>query len=269
MSSSDSLTQCPACSYANPLDSKFCQKCGKKLVHSCRRCGAENLLDAEFCKSCGVKLSEAKFGITKQHADKWRSHFSSFPGAASIWASKGYGTTKVVPLANQIMEASDPRPLPKSERTAFLLPIADRDWCIRTAQFNATTITYGAVWVCTTRFALFDFMQRRAYSVPYELLTTVNRQGDSISLNTSDGSTIHFVIRVPRPSKGSNVARFLLDVVRILGSQTAADRELISQGSKHEASEYRQRVQTADSFIASIFNFFSEIVNRKRELDQS
>lgn len=271
MSNSDRLVQCPVCNYSNPVDSRFCQKCGKKFVYSCRTCRAENRLDAEFCKSCGVNLSEARFGITKQRARDWWSHLCSFPGFASIWSSKskGYGWTEVEPLAKEINATFDPRPLPTGEPTAFLLPIADRDWCIRSAQFDATTITSGALWACTTTFVLFDFTQRRAYSLPYELLVSANQEGNRISLNTSDGKAIHFAVRVPRPSKASQVGGFLLDVAEILARPDSAARELRQQRRERDGNLYWQRVQAADSFAQSILNFFSEVINEKRKLDES
>lgn len=270
MSNLDRLVQCPACNYSNSVDSRFCQKCGKKLVYSCRACRAENRLDAEFCKSCGVKLSEAKFGITKQRAEEWWSHFTnSFPEFANMWLPEGYGTAKVVPLARQIKEVSDPQPFPKGDRSVLWLPIADRDWCISTAQLGTTTITSGAMWACTTTFAIFDFMQRRAYSLPYELLVSANQEGDRISLNTSDGKAIHFAVRVPRPSKASQVGGFFLDVAEILARPDSAARELRQQRRERDGNLYWQRVQAADSFVQSILNFFSEVINEKRKLDES
>jgi ribosomal protein L40E len=269
MRNSELVAHCPACNYANPPDVRFCQKCGKKMILLCRRCGTENMLGAVFCKSCGVKLAEATLGIPDQRAQIWWEHFASFTGYSHMWSAKGWATTQTLPFAKQLLDASDPRVLQKGEKTALILPIANRDWCIKTVQFKTTVITHGAVWAGTTGFAIFDFSQRLAHSVPYESLSSVKHQGDTISLATHQESAIFIAIRVPRPSQASKTAGFLLDVARILGSQSVADQELASQRSEREANEYWRRVETANAFVASVLNFFSEIIKIKNELSKS
>ncbi|NIN67090.1 MAG: zinc-ribbon domain-containing protein [Anaerolineae bacterium] len=36
VSDPNQLSYCPSCSYANPADSAFCQKCGSRLICLCR-----------------------------------------------------------------------------------------------------------------------------------------------------------------------------------------------------------------------------------------
>lgn len=48
--------RCPECDSANPLDARYCFRCGANLLRRCPSCGQENLLSAEYCVSCGVTL---------------------------------------------------------------------------------------------------------------------------------------------------------------------------------------------------------------------
>jgi len=55
--------KCPNCQAENPDDSKFCLRCGTKLVEDailiCSDCGAELPADASFCNKCGHSLIES------------------------------------------------------------------------------------------------------------------------------------------------------------------------------------------------------------------
>ena len=48
--------QCPACHQPIPADSKFCPKCGQKLIATitCKKCGTELPPSARFCYNCGT-----------------------------------------------------------------------------------------------------------------------------------------------------------------------------------------------------------------------
>lgn len=50
--------KCNSCGHINKAQSKFCTKCGEKLIEEkiCENCGASNEIDAKFCSSCGNKL---------------------------------------------------------------------------------------------------------------------------------------------------------------------------------------------------------------------
>lgn len=47
---------CHNCQQPNPINSKFCNDCGEKLVFTCRSCEQENTKDARFCNHCGTSL---------------------------------------------------------------------------------------------------------------------------------------------------------------------------------------------------------------------
>jgi len=269
VSDPNQLAYCPSCSYANAADSRFCQKCGTQLIQSCLSCRAENRLDAEFCRTCGVRLSEARLGITEEGAREWWSHFWSFAGFAHIWTPSGYGTTGFLPVARRIMDATTPRPLKKGENTPLHLVIADRDWCLRTARFDDVVIKHGMLWAARTAFAVFDFTRQDAYSVPYEDLDDAHREADVITLHISQGRVVDLQLRVPRPSKASQYRGFAWDVLNILADTAAGDStasELRSQRSDRESEEWWKKHQMADDFVASILNFFSEVINEKRKL---
>ncbi len=53
--SGDEIIRCK-CGEIISDDSKFCRKCGEKLVISCAMCGNENPMDSKFCENCGCEL---------------------------------------------------------------------------------------------------------------------------------------------------------------------------------------------------------------------
>jgi ribosomal protein L40E len=50
--------ECKKCGWSNPVDSKFCNRCGSPLSAVCPNCGNKNPSDAAFCNECGSKISE-------------------------------------------------------------------------------------------------------------------------------------------------------------------------------------------------------------------
>ncbi len=50
--------ECPKCEFDNSDDTKFCNKCGLKLVFLCPDCGKVNPPDSHYCNDCGCKLDE-------------------------------------------------------------------------------------------------------------------------------------------------------------------------------------------------------------------
>ena len=56
VSSRSEVIVCMKCKTDNPKDSKFCNKCGKKLDEGCSQCGHVNPKNAKFCNSCGFVL---------------------------------------------------------------------------------------------------------------------------------------------------------------------------------------------------------------------
>ena len=51
-------SECKKCSWPNPVDSKFCNRCGSSLSMICPNCGNQNPSDAAFCNECGTKISK-------------------------------------------------------------------------------------------------------------------------------------------------------------------------------------------------------------------
>lgn len=47
---------CNQCHHTNPIDAKFCNGCGEKLVLVCHSCKHINTSDAHFCNQCGISL---------------------------------------------------------------------------------------------------------------------------------------------------------------------------------------------------------------------
>jgi ribosomal protein L40E len=48
---------CPKCNTSNDYNSKYCIECGETLVsNACSKCNTENPNTAKFCKNCGNKL---------------------------------------------------------------------------------------------------------------------------------------------------------------------------------------------------------------------
>lgn len=51
--------RCPACSFENPVGTRFCGSCGAALTAACPSCGTENPPGFRFCGSCGAALDPA------------------------------------------------------------------------------------------------------------------------------------------------------------------------------------------------------------------
>ncbi|MCK5351079.1 zinc ribbon domain-containing protein, partial [bacterium] len=50
--------KCPKCQFENPINQKFCGKCGNPLESNCPQCGAKALSDGKFCIKCGHGLGK-------------------------------------------------------------------------------------------------------------------------------------------------------------------------------------------------------------------
>lgn len=53
---SNPLSTCHNCQQKNPMDAKFCNTCGEKLVLICHGCQHENTNDSHFCNHCGLPV---------------------------------------------------------------------------------------------------------------------------------------------------------------------------------------------------------------------
>ncbi|MGB5959033.1 MAG: serine/threonine phosphatase, partial [Coleofasciculaceae cyanobacterium] len=58
---------CPLCSFENPNNNNFCQKCGTSLSHkTCPECDAQVPINAETCQSCGTYTGTVWQAIIKK-----------------------------------------------------------------------------------------------------------------------------------------------------------------------------------------------------------
>jgi ribosomal protein L40E len=56
-SRADVSSNCHSCQQQNPIDARFCNSCGEKLIQICSGCQHENKNDAQFCNQCGSSLN--------------------------------------------------------------------------------------------------------------------------------------------------------------------------------------------------------------------
>ncbi len=205
----------------------------------------------------------------EQWAREWWDYFCKHQGFGSLWSSQGWGYNEILPRAKEIVNNTNPPPDIKGEQTALLIPIIDRDWSIKSVQFQGNVITYGALWCCLSSLALIDFSKQQVYSFSYNSLSTVKRNGDYIRLEmASDNKKIDFLFRVPRPSKNQPLFGFLFDVVKILSTESVSDRESIHQQTQRESSEYERKLYWADKFIEDFFTFFSQITGSSNNIKE-
>jgi len=61
---------CPKCQTANPVQTRFCRKCGHQIGNDCPNCGEMVEAVAEFCQACGVNIKEAI--EQKEEEEKYR-----------------------------------------------------------------------------------------------------------------------------------------------------------------------------------------------------
>ncbi|MFP4474614.1 MAG: protein kinase domain-containing protein [Desulfatibacillaceae bacterium] len=75
---------CPECGEVNPLDTRFCQKCGRsldQLFRKCPKCGRENHNRIVFCGHCGENVPHALFALRARQAQANRE----WAKAARMW----------------------------------------------------------------------------------------------------------------------------------------------------------------------------------------
>lgn len=65
--------KCPRCQTENPATSKYCPRCGAKLILVCPQCSSERPLEDRFCALCGHDLDEpeAVSRIDYSHPDSY------------------------------------------------------------------------------------------------------------------------------------------------------------------------------------------------------
>lgn len=50
---------CVKCNASNPIDTRYCARCGSALGVDCPECGRINLVSTPYCTNCGIKIKEA------------------------------------------------------------------------------------------------------------------------------------------------------------------------------------------------------------------
>lgn len=248
---------CPKCNFANPIDNSYCQQCGEKLTRICRGCGANNLLVSIFCKSCGIKLSEAKLKISFDKAKEWWSYFQEFPEMWKMTTPDGLIKTRFIPIAKQMINSITD--LPNIGKTAFYVPICDKDYCIKLVQIVQKKINNGFLWVGSDAFYIFDFTEIRVYPFFYDEMNKVFQENDLITLVWKDDTIVSFSVRVPHPSKSSIVGKIALGTILMLGSKSEADSDVHSRRIDRQIEDFGDKVNTASKYVESIYKYFAEI----------
>jgi hypothetical protein len=196
------------------------------------------------------------FSISDAKAKEWWDFFwDSVPEFKTMWSPNGWATTKYLPIAKQILEASQPRAMKRGGKSAFIIPIVDLKWCIKLATYSTVSITSGVAWAGTYEFSLFDFTHNKAHSFPYDRFSSVSQQGDVITLITENQKSISLSIKVPRISRTANQVGFALDVMRIVGADLASQIQL-----DREAKERTDNAVAADNLVGGLRVFFSQII---------
>ena len=78
---------CPFCGTANPDDSVFCKKCGRKMsgTVTCPACGATSPADGDFCTRCGARLNAPVKAEERPAA--WRQVLVTVGNALAVFAA--------------------------------------------------------------------------------------------------------------------------------------------------------------------------------------
>lgn len=78
---------CPFCGTANPDDSVFCKKCGRRMSGSvtCPACGATSPADGDFCTRCGARLNAPVKAEERPAA--WRQILVTVGNALAVFAA--------------------------------------------------------------------------------------------------------------------------------------------------------------------------------------
>lgn len=80
---------CPFCGTANPDDSVFCKKCGRRMSGSvtCPACGATSPADGDFCTHCGARLNVPAPVKAEERPAAWRQILVTVGNALAVFAA--------------------------------------------------------------------------------------------------------------------------------------------------------------------------------------
>lgn len=101
---------CPKCQCKNPLNHKFCQKCGISLTQKvCPECGTQIELSSLNCHECGAKTGKTWWGIMvpKTQTVTPPEEVQSEPESTEV-ATKEVPTEELFAIDPPISETSDP-----------------------------------------------------------------------------------------------------------------------------------------------------------------
>jgi len=249
--------QCYSCGASNPSDAQFCQKCGAAVpikVNKCKRCGTSNDLSATFCKKCGAKLSEARLGVTVERAEEWWDFLNTFDFFREIWSDKGLGWQ----IHNQCKIFQDTKyPDVQWECSAFAIPIASSDWCIKLLEWRQCRITYGEILGTTTDLIIFDLPRKMGWKIPYEEIESTDFDGWTMLIALADSSMIKLHIK----ETGAGFAKLMIafGFLSVFSNQSAADREAYDQSTSRVIDDVSEKRRVGARFWESIDNFFGEV----------
>ena len=80
---------CPFCGTANPDDSVFCKKCGRRMsgTVTCPACGAASPADGDFCTHCGARLNAPAPVPAEERPAAWRQILVTVGNALAVFAA--------------------------------------------------------------------------------------------------------------------------------------------------------------------------------------
>lgn len=189
-----------------------------------------------------------------------------FPDYAQLWQTQGYGIS-ITRQTSQVQYDGVSEPRLSDQVIAFSLTIADMPWCFNVVSFNNKAITNGAVVAGTFSFCLVDLKAQQRHSILYEMLESVNQDGDNIELAIRNGNAIRLSLKTLRPSKVSTAWLVIESLINNFGSKTWSDQELSRQAWNPKADNHQQKAEVADVYVNTVYSFFVEIIHATRKSD--
>lgn len=187
--------RCSNCATDNPADARFCQKCGTRLLTVCKQCGTENLPGMVFCKNCGTNLAEAKFVLSPERFDFWRTVLTS----SNSWQPP----TKIPAEVQETLAALNPPYIPAKEQfilckmvgggTMVGLPYRLPSVTVHGRKFQAETWSWTAnraflIGTDSRLIILYEKRNKPFDCVPYDQIAGLDVDGNNYVLSLQDGT---------------------------------------------------------------------------------
>lgn len=113
---------CPLCSFENPNNNKFCQKCGTSLSHkTCPECSTQVPINAENCHNCGTFTGTVWQAIIKKEPIAVSA--SQVPLSLSEDSSAATNLEQAEELPIEVVADTDDAPLPTETTKASSLEV--------------------------------------------------------------------------------------------------------------------------------------------------